>query len=494
MVRTFSVWSTASLLALSSCAGDALEKSFVVTIDTELPTPEIAARTRIDLYTDNGTWFDSRDIDTRAPASFPLSFGVKKGVVVRVRVRIYPSGHVRPYEGERFVDWPRVLDRTAADAPSTDAAKSPRLVDASGDRTPETEPVPATTVDRLVRIDSGTAESAHIRLYGACAGHMANLATGESCERDGNVRKPLSAPPATADKAVTILRESCEAKASSDSHVCIPGGVFVMGDRTDEIDFPKEEFLSVVSERLVRVRTFWIDRQEITVGRYRAAIARGFRPEEVEPAENDGPFKPTPTAATACTYSKAPRGREDYALSCASWVTLRALCQFEGGDLPTEAQWEYVARAAGGAAERRFPWGSDDPACDMALFGRTSGTGCPKEPWPGELAVVDSSGTPSFETDRTILGVYGLAGSLSEFVLDTVAEYTDTCWTTSPWDNAGCAGPFPTPKEATDPALRRVARGGSWIAPPGFVRGTVRIKASLASPFYGARCAYATQP
>ena len=294
---------------------------------------------------------------------------------------------------------------------------------------------------------------------------------------------------------MTVLREACDTAATATGNaICVPGGVFVMGDRTDEIDFPKEQFLSVVSERVVRVRKFWIDRNEITVGRYRAAVARGFRPEEFEPAENEGPFKPTPTAATACTYSAKPRGREDYALSCASWVTLRELCQFEGGDLPTEAQWEYVARAAGGTGARRFPWGATDPACDMALFGRTSGTGCPKEPWPKELAVVDENGASPFETDRTPLGVYGLAGSLSEFVLDSIAEYTDTCWTSSAWDSATCSGPFPTAKEAADPDLRRVARGGSWIAPPGFVRGTVRIKASLASPFYGARCAYASQP
>ena len=477
------------LAVLPSCGTDSGTDTVVVSIDTDLPTPEVATRTRIDLYTDAGSWFDSREVDTSAQNSFPLTFGIKKGAAVRVRVRIYPQGHVRPYEGERFADWPAVLQAPGQASPN----RAPRLMNAGTDNTPETEPSPQVTVDRLVRIDTTQPDaSPRIRLYGACAGTMANLATWESCANTARVRTKLGAP----DKDLSLapnLREACDPGASNDNVACIPGGVFVLGDHQNEIDYPPDEFLQVATVRLARVRKFWIDRQEITVGRYRAAVARGFKPKQLEPAENEGPFKPTPTKPTACTYSAKPRGREDYALSCAAFGTLRALCQFEGGDLPTEAQWEYVARAAGGVSPRRYPWGNELPSCGGVLFGRVQDFGCQKDPWPLELSVRDASGNPAWPLDRTPLDVYGLGGGLLEFVQDSVAEYTDPCFSDAPWDAITCSGPDPDPG-ATDASIRRTARGGSWISPPNFTRTTGRVKAALASPFTGARCAYPTRP
>lgn len=488
-MRAYFPFVVLSLLAVPSCGTNTESDTLVVAIDTDLPTPEIASRTRIDLYTDSGTWFATRDVDTSNANSFPVTFGIKKGSAVRVRVRIYPQGHVRPYEGERFADWPEVLKAPGAAAPN----KAPRLLISGADNTPETEPLPAVTADKLVRIDTGTSASPRIRLYGACVGTMANLTTWESCATTARTRTALAGPTNAESAKAADLREPCDPGATTENVVCIPGGVFVLGDRLNEIDYPPEEFLQVTTERVARVHKFWIDRQEITVGRYRAALAKGFKPKEVEPAENEGPFKPTPTKPTACTYSAKPRGREDYALSCASFVTFRALCQFEGGDLPTEAQWEYVARAAGGSAPRPFPWGNEPLPCEQALYGRVQDFGCQQEPWPLELAVRDTSGNATFRGDRSPLGVIGLGGSLLEFVLDSPAEYTDRCWTDAPWDALTCTGPFPDPA-STDPSIRRVARGGSWISPLNFMRTTGRVRAGLASTFSGARCAYPSQP
>lgn len=479
MSRSSSFRAAAALslvLALAPACSEDEVRSLVVSITTDLPALELSTRTRIDLFTDAGSWFDTRDVDTSDPKAFPVSFGVARGSIVRARIRIYPGAHTVPFA----------------------TVSNRRLVREGVDRTPATEPEPSLAIDRLVRIDTQAIAEDHVGVYlvGACAGTPANLTTWESCIAKERTREALSAliaaPPSPSE-----LRAPCTQAESAAAHVCIPGGVFVLGDHRDDIDYPPEEFLSPRTERLARVRKFWIDRTEFTVARYRAALARGFKPKEVAPAENDGPFKPLPTSPKACTFSATPQGRESFALSCTSWVTFRALCQFEGGDLPTEAQWEYVARSAGKAGnvgQRRYPWGDDEPTCDLALFGRTSGTGCPTAPWPSELAVEDASHAPTFPTDTTSLGVLGLAGSLSEFVLDSVAEYTDECWANASWDGLTCTGPYPDPRTATDPALRRVARGGSWIAPGPFVRGSTRIRAALASPFYGARCAYASQP
>ncbi len=45
----------------------------------------------------------------------------------------------------------------------------------------------------------------------------------------------------------------------------------------------------------------------------------------------------------------------------------RAVCQVMGGDLPTEAQWEFAAHR--GDPERVYPWGREPPTCDRAVTG-----------------------------------------------------------------------------------------------------------------------------
>jgi formylglycine-generating enzyme required for sulfatase activity len=59
---------------------------------------------------------------------------------------------------------------------------------------------------------------------------------------------------------------------------------------------------------------------------------------------------------------------EGAAANCLNWYVAFAFCVWDGGRLPTEAEWEFAA--AGGSENRLFPWGTD--AIDSGYFGNFS--------------------------------------------------------------------------------------------------------------------------
>jgi formylglycine-generating enzyme required for sulfatase activity len=397
------------------------------------------------------------------------------------------------------------LDREPVNRMTEEPAlpSAPLLLRGDPGATPLFEPEPATAVDRLVLVEltPGEVARARVTLTGACMGTMADIGASvdeqraaldraRTCvDREGELVDAASIAESSEVEAPSEsgsfdFREPCDDAPSSAKAACVPGGMFLFGGRAGSGAFE----LSSLPERLVRLVRFWIDRDEVTVARYRAALAAGFSvPAEMMPVSNDGPLGTSSAALfDLCTWSAAARDRESYPLNCIGWYGARALCLFHGGDLPSEAQWEYVASAAWRERESRYPWGDEPPDCDRAVYGRGDSSESDECILLGGFGPVPLEAYPddSFPGGG---GVRGLAGGLAEFVLDSFQSLSGACWAA-----AGQLDPLCWEEHAP----RRGLRGGAWfVSALGLASETRRLsQPTFPDPGYGFRCVYPSDP
>jgi formylglycine-generating enzyme required for sulfatase activity len=172
------------------------------------------------------------------------------------------------------------------------------------------------------------------------------------------------------------------------------------------------------------------------------------------------------------TWTSAPGSQEDLPINCVNWYEAYAFCIWDGGFLPSEAEFEYAAAA--GSEQREYPWGSTDPgtASQYAIFGCEhggDGTSCTG------LANLAPVGSATMGAGRW--GQLDLSGEVSEWNLDLHATtFGNPCN-----DCASLAG-----------GSGRVNRGGSYrsSASPylqSFFRGDFLYATDRTSSF-GIRC------
>jgi formylglycine-generating enzyme required for sulfatase activity len=236
-------------------------------------------------------------------------------------------------------------------------------------------------------------------------------------------------------------------------YVWIPPGTFMMGCSLGDNECVYNE---KPSHQVTISKGFWIGQTEVTVGAYKRFAA-----------------------ATGRQMPKAPNVNRGWAndgmpIVNVTWNDAHDFCAWAGGRLPTEAEWEYAARA--GSAEARYgsvdeiAWYADDSGRQRL----DSAAVWPRQPnTPAQFAQFladNGNGTHEVaEKPANGFGLFDTLGNAAEWVNDWYdANYYSTAPSTDP--------PGPTRGQF------RILRGGDWLSDSSLVRVSSR---GMSYPGYG---------
>jgi formylglycine-generating enzyme required for sulfatase activity len=232
--------------------------------------------------------------------------------------------------------------------------------------------------------------------------------------------------------------------------VYVPAGEFEMGSTEAQFqevvrqcvkdsyarDICKEMFSDEKPAHTMHLDSFWIDKYEVTNDQFAAFLnAHGNQVEgdvtwidissdDCLIEQSNGRFRPR-------------QGYADHPVVEVSWYGANAYADWVGGQLPSEAEWEYAARGPKGYI---YPWGNDDPTCRLIQYSACSESTVPVDSLPD---------------GASWCGVLGMAGNVSE-------------WTRSLWGADRTKLDFDYPynprdgREDLEASGFRVLRGGGW--------------------------------
>lgn len=271
--------------------------------------------------------------------------------------------------------------------------------------------------------------------------------------------------------------------------VPVPGGEFLLGSPEEEAERAEDEGPQV----RIKVEPFWIGKHEVTWGEYREFMAMydAFKKLQLAAAGGasasddekrrlvqahawngqvekewnvDAVTSPTPLYDSSFTY-----GVGDQPNQPAVTITQFAAKQYTkwlsgitGRDyrLPSEAEWEYAARAGTTSA---YSFG-DDPA-DLDQYA-----------WFEDNS--DYQTHPVGSKKPNPWGLYDMHGNVAEWTLDEYApdSYAKLLERVPPGAGSSAAMPANEAVRWPTKVFPRVIRGGSWLDPPPMLRSAARYK------------------
>ena len=205
-----------------------------------------------------------------------------------------------------------------------------------------------------------------------------------------------------------------------------------MGSPTSAENGDRDETL----QRVTIVTGVWMDAAEVTNLSFQEFVRDqpSWSRSRVDPRVHSGSY------LKDWVGDEPPLGRADYPVTYVSWLAARAYCQWAEKRLPTEAEWEYAARAGTSTA---YWWG-------------------------------DTFDESRANEDRNASGPVGKARHTNAWGL---ADITGNVWE---WTSSAYQ-PYPyraddgreDPNKGGD--VPRVLRGGSWVDAPRILRSANRL-------------------
>ena len=225
--------------------------------------------------------------------------------------------------------------------------------------------------------------------------------------------------------------------------VTIPAGKFLMGSSDEQIARVLEtcsgcDFSSEQPQHWVDLPEYKIGKYEVTNDQYNQCIRAGVCPGDI--------FV----------------GRLNHPVVGTNWYTAKTYCEWAGGRLPTEAEWE---KAANWDAETQtkfiYSWG-DDIDCSFANY--------------DECGIDDTTEVGSYASGQSPYGLFDMTGN--------VWEWTSSLYQPYPYNVSDG-------RENLDSSGERVLRGGSFFVSEYYQRASSRYRNTPddISFFIGFRCA-----
>jgi formylglycine-generating enzyme len=281
-----------------------------------------------------------------------------------------------------------------------------------------------------------------------------------------------AAQPAWLKPSNTQCPQNCGGDAASDCCASgdVPGGTFLRDyDTGSDGEFSDMSYPATLSP-------FALDKYEVTVGRFRqfvdlgGGLAMNAPPVEAGAHSNiegsgwnaswigglapdiESQTQNLTCYPTSTTWTATPGPNENLPINCVNWYEAFAFCAWDGGVLPTTAQWNFAA--SGGDEQRVYPWSV--PPDSMAIS-------CADASYYDSSKDCDSvSVVGSRPAGDSKWGQSDMGGNVAEWCFDVDAVLTTTTSVTALYVEpcVDCARLAPDPQDPNNDS--RVARGGAF--------------------------------